>query len=57
MAHQALAEFYFMSGYTRLAIEHLSMALKQPGVSQKQQQSFQARITELKEVALAEKQL
>lgn len=54
-AHEAMAEFYFMSGQTLEAVEQLTLATKLPGQDFFQASRIEARLKELQALALEEK--
>ncbi len=45
--HTAMAQYYFLNGYTKQAIEQLKLAEKSPTLSGYQIDRIQARITDL----------
>ncbi len=51
-AHQSLSQYFYLNGYTYLAVEHLNMALRQPKLDPIQAQTLQARVDELKKEIL-----
>jgi len=57
LAHQALAEYYFLNGYTRNAIEQLNLALREKDINAIEMNRIEERIKQLKELLILEKQL
>ncbi|MDH5727715.1 MAG: M48 family metalloprotease [Gammaproteobacteria bacterium] len=55
-AHQSLAEYYYIFGYTHAAIEHLQLALEDKNLSTRDRQRIENRLDALKGIALLEKQ-
>ncbi|MGB5442173.1 MAG: M48 family metalloprotease [Gammaproteobacteria bacterium] len=53
--HTAIAQYYFLNGYTTQAIEQLRIAEKQKGISDYQSASIQAGINNLQSILDAEK--
>jgi predicted Zn-dependent protease len=53
--HTAMAQYYFLNGYTNQAIEQLKLAEKSPKLSSYQIARIQARISNLEEVLSLEK--
>ena len=54
-AHEAMAEFYFLSGQTLEAVEQLTLASKLPGQDFYQASRIEARLQQLQALALEEK--
>lgn len=54
-AHEAMAEFYFLSGQTLEAVEQLTLASKVPGLDFYQASRIEARLQALQALALEEK--
>jgi predicted Zn-dependent protease len=52
--HTAMAQYYFLNGYTKKAIEQMELAEQTTGLSDYQAALIQARITRLKELLKAE---
>jgi len=52
--HSAMAQYYFLNGYTKKAIEQMELAEQTTGLSDYQAALIQARITRLKELLKAE---
>ena len=53
--HTAMAQYYFLNGYTKQAIEQLKLAEKSPTLTSYQIERIQARITNLEELLELEK--
>ena len=53
--HTAMAQHYFLNGYTNQAIEQLKLAQKSPGLSNYEADRIQSRIRELEKLLKAEK--
>lgn len=56
-ALQMMAEYYFLHGQTRTAIDQLTLALRQKDISAWEANRIEGRLKELKEIALMEQQL
>lgn len=55
-AHVTLADFYYLNGQVRAAIDHLNIALKQPDTGIHERAQIEARLRQLKDEALNEQQ-
>ncbi len=54
-AHEAMAEYYYLNGQTHAAVEQLTLASRLPGQDFYQSSRIEARLRELKAIALEEK--
>lgn len=54
-AHEAMAEYYYRNGQTHAAVEQLTLASRLPGQDFYQASRIEARLRELKAIALEEK--
>ncbi len=53
-AHEEMAEFYYLNGQTHAAVEQLTLASKTPGMDFYQSSRIEARLQQLKSIALEE---
>jgi predicted Zn-dependent protease len=56
-SHQALAEYYFLKGFTHVAIDQLRLAMKVESITDTEKHVVGQRLKELRELALLERQL
>lgn len=54
IAHEEMAEYYFLNGQTHEAVEQLTLASKTPGMDFYQSSRIEARMQQLKSIALEE---
>jgi predicted Zn-dependent protease len=54
IAHEEMAEYYFLNGQTHEAVEQLTLASKTPNMDFYQSSRIEARLQQLKTIALEE---